>query len=340
MKPGVFARSVVRFAVLPAVLAFAASQAGAQNATPGKGITVIPAQTPQQEEAFQTRIVIQGLKDLGYSVKPTVEVDYATATLAVANGDATFMAAHWVPLQDAFYKSAGGDAKLSRKGTLTSNALQGYLIDKKTAERYKITNIAQLKDPAIAKLFDTNDDGKADLYGCTPGWGCEAAIEYQLDAYKLRGTVTHKQGAYAALMADLFARYKEGKPILYYTWTPYYVSSVLVPGRDVVWLQVPFSATPGDPSASTRLPNGKDYGFVANTLHVLANKAFVEANPAAGKFFELAKVDVNAINAQNHRMHEGENTSADIDRHVAAWIKANRAAYDGWLAAARQAVKK
>ena len=59
------------------------------------------------------------------------------------------------------------------KGYLVNGAAQGYLIDKKTADQYKITNIAQLKDPKIAKLFDTNGDGKADLTGCNPGWGCE-----------------------------------------------------------------------------------------------------------------------------------------------------------------------
>ncbi|MES2259539.1 MAG: glycine betaine/L-proline ABC transporter substrate-binding protein ProX [Pseudomonadota bacterium] len=330
----------IRFGILSALLAFAAGQAGAQNMAPGKGVTVTPVQSPQQEEAFQTRVVSQGLKDLGYNVKRTVEVDYATANLAISNGDGTFMAAHWQPLHNAFFDSAGGDAKLSRKGTLSANALQGYLIDKKTADRYKITNIAQMKDPAIAKLFDTNDDGKADLAGCTPGWGCEKIIEHQLDAYKLRATITHKQGAYAALIADVFTRFKEGKPVFYYTWTPYYVSSILVPGRDVVWLQVPFSSLPNDPSASTRLANGKDYGWVANTQHVLANKAFVTANPAAARLFELVNIDVSAINAQNHRMHEGENSSADIDRHVAAWIKANQRTYDGWLAAARAAAPK
>lgn len=340
MKQGIIARGFMQMGFASAALALITGAACAQSLTPGKGVVVVPVQTAQQEEAFQTRVVIQGLKDLGYDVKRTSEVEYATAHVAVANGDGTFMAAQWQPLQDPFYQSAGGDEKLVRKGVITSNALQGYLIDKKTADKYKITNIAQLKDPAIAKLFDADGDGKADLAGCTPGWGCEKAIEYQLDAYKLRATVTHKQGSYAALMADVFTRYKEGKPILYYTWTPYYVSSVLVPGKDVVWLEVPFSAQPDNPSASTKLPNGKDYGFVANTQHVLTSKAFAQANPAAAKFFELVNIDVNDINAQNFRMHEGENTSADIDRHVAAWIKAKQRIYDGWLTAARAAAKK
>ncbi|EOL4104209.1 glycine betaine/L-proline ABC transporter substrate-binding protein ProX, partial [Escherichia coli] len=125
------------------------------------------------------------------------------------------------------YEAAGGDKKFYREGVFVNGAAQGYLIDKKTADQYKITNIAQLKDPKIAKLFDTNGDGKADLTGCNPGWGCEGAINHQLAAYELTHTVTHNQGNYAAMMADTISRYKEGKPVFYYTWTPYWVSNEL-----------------------------------------------------------------------------------------------------------------
>ena len=323
------------------LLAAAAALAAAQNPTPDKGVSVQPLMSSQQEEGFQTRLVMRALKDLGYEVKPIKEVEYATAHVAIANSDGTFMAAHWNPLHEDFYRNAGGDAKLSRKGQYIANNLQGYLIDKKTADHYKITNIAQLKDPNLARLFDADGGGKADLAGCMPGWGCERVIEHQLGEFGLRHTVTHKQGAYAALMADVIARYRAGKPILYYTWTPYWVSGVLVPGRDVVWLEVPYSSQPGaNKGRSTRLANGKDYGFEVNAQQIVANKAFVDKNPAAARIFEVAKLDVNDVSAQNNRMREGERGDAAIERHVSAWIKANRKTYDGWLTEARAAAKQ
>ena len=326
---------------LAAVVATMAMAASAQNATPGKGITVTPVKSTIAEETFQTRIVGQALKDLGYDVGPIKEVEYPTALVALASGDATYMADYWDPLHADFYKNAGGDAKLWHEGVFSTNALQGYLIDKKTADKYKITNIEQFKDPKIAKLFDTNGDGKADLAGCVPGWGCEKVIEHQLTAYKLRDSVTHNQGAYAALMADVLTRYKAGQPVFYYTWTPYWVSGVLVPGKDVTWLEVPFSSQPGEnKDVSTKLPNGKDYGFQVNDQMIVANKAFAEAHPDAAKLFSLMKVSVNDINAENLLMNKGEKSSEDIDRHVAAWIKANQKTYDGWLAQARAAAKK
>ena len=335
-----------RFALTPCLIAGAAllslsGPAAAGDATlPGQGIQVLPLKSSIAEESFQTLLVAKALEQLGYEVQPMRDVEYPTAHIAVANGDATFMANHWNPLHADYYKNAGGDAKLYRKGVYSANAAQGYLIDKKTADAHHITNLAQLKDPAIAKLFDADGDGKADLTGCTPGWGCEAVIEHQLTAYQLRGTVTHKQGTYSALMADTITRYKAGKPILYYTWTPYWVSNVLKPGQDVVWLQVPFSALPGEQAKTdTKLPNGKNYGFIANHQQIVANKAWAAHNPAAAKLFEVMTLNIQDINGQNHLMSQGQNKPADIERHTQAWIKAHQATFDGWIAAARAAAK-
>lgn len=305
---------------------------------PGKGVTVQPGQDTIDGENFQTIIVMKALKELGYEVKDVQNAKYPALHLSMANGEVTFIAAHWNPLHQAFYDKAGGDEKLSRTGAYIEGCAQGYLIDKKTAEKYNIKHVGQLQDPEIAKLFDANGDGKADLAGCVPGWGCERVIEHQMDAFKLKDTVTHNQGEYSAIIAETITRYKEGKPILYYTWTPYWVSGVLVPGKDVTWLEVPHSAHPN--GVDTKLPNGKNYGFEVNTQMVVANKEFVKNNPAAGKLFEVISVSVNDVSAQNLKMKEkGEGGWEAAERHADAWIAANRDKFDGWLNAAREAAK-
>ncbi len=334
-------RSFARTLLATSLLALTVQASAATAALPGKGITVLPLKSSIAEETFQTLLVSKGLEKLGYEVQSIKEVEYPTAHVAIANGDATFMADHWNPLHADYYNSAGGDAKLSRTGVYSDNAAQGYLIDKKTADKYKITNIAQFTDPKIAKLFDTDGDGKADLTGCTPGWGCEAVIEHQLTSYKLRDTVTHQQGSYAALIADTITRFKDGQPIFYYTWTPYWVSGQLRPGREVVWLEVPFSSLPGEQSKlDTKLPNGKNYGFVINKQQIVANKKFVEDNPAAGKLFEVMELPLADINAQNMRMNQGESSIKDIERHTDGWIKAHQKTFDSWIKQAMAAAKK
>jgi glycine betaine/proline transport system substrate-binding protein len=302
---------------------------------PGKGVTVRPGQDNIDGENFQTIIVIKALQALGYDVQPVQFAKYPALHVAIANGDVDFMADHWDPLHQAFYDKAGGAASLTRVGDYIAGCAQGYLIDKATAEAHGIDNIGQLTDGKIAGLFDANGDGKADLAGCVPGWGCERVIEHQMDAFNLRGTVTHNQGEYSPIIADTIARYREGKPVLYYTWTPYWVSGVLVPGQDVTWLEVPMSAHPN--GVDTSLPNGRNYGFLVNTQKILANKRFLADNPAARRLFEVMQLPVNAVSAQNLVMQkEGENTWNDAARHADAWIKANRKTFDSWLHEAKR----
>lgn len=326
-------------AALAAALCLLVAPAGAAE-MPGKGVTVQPGQDNIDGENFQTLIVIKALEALGYAVEPVQHAKYPALHVAVANGDADFLADHWNPLHKAFFEKAGGADKLWRKGAYIPNCAQGYLIDKATAEKYDITNIGQFKDPAIAKLFDVNDDGKADLSGCPPGWGCERVIEHHMDAYGLRDTVTHNQGEYSAIIADTIARYRDGQSILYYTWTPYWVSGVLVPGRDVVWIEAPFSSLPDGRDADTTLPNGKNYGFEINKQNIVANQDFIAENPAAAKLFEVMQIPVRDVSAQNLKMREdGEGTLAACNRHAEAWIAANRKTFDGWLEQARAAAR-
>ena len=88
--------------------------------------------------------------------------------------------------QRVFFENSGGDDQLERTGVFIDNVLQGYKIDRATAEEYGITSLEQLQDPEIAALFDTDGDGRANLTGCNPGWGCELVIEHHLDEYGLR----------------------------------------------------------------------------------------------------------------------------------------------------------
>ncbi|NYZ17672.1 glycine betaine/L-proline ABC transporter substrate-binding protein ProX [Azospirillum sp. RWY-5-1] len=306
---------------------------------PGQGITVQATHDSTAETLFQTEIVNIGLERLGYTVKPILPLQIPAMYLAASTGDVTFTASGWNPLQNAFYERVGGDSALVRLGAVISGATQGYLVDKKTAEAHGIKNVEQLKDPKIAAIF-ADGGSKAKLIGCPPGWGCERAIEHQLTAYNLRPTVEHVQGDMAVLAADTIARFKEGKPVLYYTYTPLWLSQVLVPGRDVVFLEVPFTALPEktDPALTT-LPDGRNIGFTKNTIHVVANKGFIEKNPAAKAWFNLVSIPIADVNAENFQVYQGEKSPAQIRKHAEDWVAKNKDKVDGWIAQAMQAPK-
>ena len=327
-------QSVIALA-MAAALAF--SPLAQAQSMPGKGVTVRPAEGTNVEEKFQHRILYRALEELGYDIAEPSETSYQLIHVALSAGDADFTSVHWDPLHTQFYDESGGDTDIHRVGSLVAGSLQGYLVDKKSYEA-GVTNLGDLKNPKIAKRFDSNGNGKADLVGCPPGWGCERVITHQLEEFDLGGTVDQNQGEYAAIIADAIARHRQGEPIIYYTWTPYWVSGVLVPGKDVEWIEVPYSSLPDGRKADTVF-EGKDLGFEVNTLRVVANDKFLRDNPAAKKLFEVAAIDINDVSAQNNKMRDGEDSDSDIDRHVKNWIRDNRADFDSWVKAAMAMAK-
>jgi glycine betaine/proline transport system substrate-binding protein len=315
-----------------------ASTAYAQE-LPGEGIEVTPIFPSIAEERFRGELAMAGLADLGYDVQEPKETEYAALLLALSYGDADFTVHLWDKLHNTFYQKSGGDDVLVKAGDVIPGVLQGYLIDKKTAEQYNIKSLADLKKPEIAKLFDANNDGKADLTGCNPGWGCELVIDHHIKTYGLSDTVTHNRGSYFALMADTIARYQEGKPILYFTWVPQWIAGVLVEDKDVVWLEVPYTDLPdGNNDVNTSF-NGKNLGFAVDKVKSVLNKDFAEQNPAALKFLSLVQISVADESAQNLKMKDGEKSIDDIKRHAQDWITSHRTVYDQWLEQAKQAVK-
>lgn len=292
--------------------------------TPGKGTFVQPIKGSPANVWFQHLIVQIGLEKLGYEFGETLVADFPALHLAIASGDAHYTFSHWKPLHDSFFDKAGGTSTMTRTHAAITGAGQGYYIDKRTAEAHDITNLDQMKNREIAALFDSDGDGRANLAGCNPGWGCELSIENHLEEYDLRDAIQHDQGSYFAIMADAITRYNEGGSILYYTWTPNWISDVLVPGTDVVQIGVP-SAGEFDP------------GFAVNDVFILANNEFLEENPAAAAFFKQVNIPISAVNAAQIKLRDGENTVEDFRRHAEDWVAANQATFDGWVTEAAAA---
>ena len=300
-------------------------------------VTLHTAHSSWIEEHFQTEIVKIGLEKLGYQVETPKEIEYPPIYISVANGDLDYSVIYYDPGHEAFFNNAGGKSKLEGVGLLTPDGIQGYQIDKKTADKYNITSIEQFQDPEIAKLFDSDGDGKANLVGCNAGWGCELVIDNHLEAYGLKDTVEHDRGQYTPLLANSITRYQQGESIIFYAYNPHWISAVLKPDQDVVWLEVPFTSLPEgleNVTEENTSVKGKNYGFPKTEQRIVANKKFLEANPIAKRWFELVQIPPEDINQESLRIQEGENKPEDIQRHAQEWVAQNQELFDSWLAEA------
>jgi glycine betaine/proline transport system substrate-binding protein len=315
------------------------------SASPGQDKTIRMARASWDTGWFQAQIFKELLQELGYEFRQVETLDAVEFYFFAAGGDVDFWANGWFPLHQNYLNFERVSGKIEPVGfQVEQGALQGYLIDKATADEFGITNIEDLKVHEIAALFDHDGDGKADLIGCNQGWGCAGVIDHHLEVYDLGNTVDHIQGDYSELMIETIDRFSQGEPILFYTWTPNWTVSELQVGEDVVWLNVPFSSLPDNPDADTEIPGLSgcletpcNTGFGVNDIRVVANTTFLEFNPAAAKLFELVEIPLEDIAAQNSLMAAGENSDQDIQGHALDWIEENRHLVDQWLAEAKNA---
>jgi glycine betaine/proline transport system substrate-binding protein len=313
---------------------------------PGEGQQLNVAMPTWDTAYFQSWVVFRLAEELGYEVGSPDILDNPLFYTSVAEGDLHFWADGWFPLHNTFLEPVADRVEIA--GTIVqAGALQGYLIDKATADEYGITSLEDFRDPEIAALFDTTGNGQANLTGCDPGWGCELVIEHHLDAYDLRDYIEHDQGLYSVLMADTVSRYQAGEPIFFYTWTPNWTIVELVPDEDVVWIEVPFASLPEEQAefedATTIegvmgcVSDPCEMGFPGNDMAIVANSEWLSENPALERLFELVEIPLLDIAEQNALMIEGEDDDADIMRHADEWIEANRELVDSWLAEAMAA---
>jgi glycine betaine/proline transport system substrate-binding protein len=316
---------------------------------PGQGVMVKPARATWTTGFILEALYSRGLEHLGYTVHKHKDLSNPIFYKSLVQGDIDYWANGWFPLHNEQLPEMF-EEKASKVGyVVKQGAIQGYLASKFAVDKYDITSLEDFKRPEVKKAFDSDGDGKAELVSCPPGWGCHVVTAHHMDYYDLHDHVDAITASYSASMADAVTKHNNGQPVVYHTWTPNWTVNELVPGKDVMWINVPFTKpTPGQKGLEEAMvASGLEgavsdpckMGFPANDIRVVANNDFLKANPAAKKLFEVMSIPMEDISNQNDKMFKGEDDQEDIERHATEWIKENKELWMKWQKAARDAAK-
>lgn len=312
----------------------------AQSEEPERLPTVRMARATWDTGWFQAEVYRLLFNRLGYRVDGPMTMENKDFYEAVAVGDVDLWVNGWFPLHESL---VGDRASVELVGTqVDAGALQGYFIDEATALEHGITDLGDLSNPNLARLFDVDGNGLADLIGCNVEWTCAATVDHHLAEYGLLDTVEHVQGDYSPLMHETIERYESGEPVLFYTFTPNWTVGELVPGVDVIWLETPYPSLPEGQSGEDRtevsgLSGCADpcqTGWPPNDIRAVANSDFLSANPSIRTLLEQVEIPLADILEQNARMVDGEGDPSDIRRHAEEWVAENQSTISEWLSAA------
>lgn len=336
-----------RRAILASAFVFGFSAAACADTLPGEGKNVRFVRSDSLGANYvQDEILIEALKKLGYKVDLKT-LGISAFFQAASQGDLDLSPDMNMPQVEAAYVQVKDKVELIGEGSIIGGGTNGYLIDKKTAEEYNITVIDQLKDPKLAALFDTNGDGKADLVNCDPGWRCGDVVDYQIEEFGLSDTVRSVRAKYEMLLAETFARFKRGEPVLYYTWQPSWIADTLKPGTDTVWLPIPYDALPENVHAKNGhlvaglvgCAGGQDPCRMTTgswNWMTAANRDFIKDNPAVRSLIEQAQWPATTWSLWEAELNKNK-SDRNIKKIAQDWIKDNAAEFNGWVAQAARA---
>lgn len=320
----------------------------AEGETPGGQITM--ARATWDTGWFQAAVYAQLLDELGYTVSDPADLtrDANTFYPALAQEEVDLWVNGWFPLHNIYLERELFSGQLISEPIepigfeVEAGAIQGYLIDKATADEMGIASMSDLADSSVAAVFDDDGDGQADLYGCNDGWGCNVKIDEHISELDWGPNVEQVVGEYNDLINDVVRpRVEAGDPVLFYTWTPNWTIDVLVPGEDVVWLESPaLEEDEGNTSvqglSGCAAADPCDLGWPVNDIRAVANTEFLDNNPPVRRLLEVVEIPLQDIADQNAEMAmEAEYTEDQIRADAAEWIENNRSTVDGWLETAR-----
>lgn len=224
---------------------------------------------------------------------------------------------------------------------------EGYFVPAYTRDMVKITKLADLADPTIAKAFDTDGDGKGEIWAGAPGWESVSHAQVRAKSYGFDSTmeiVDLDQPVFLARLKDLYER---KAPIVFYYWTPEWIFAKY----DLVKLEEPaFTGYTTDEAKGTDKYNPQGcYTFVQpsegndwldkstitcdqppSQVNIAYSRALSERAPEIGRFLKQTVIKAEWLYDWIYAIDVEGKSAADVAK---AWIEANRETVEKvWLA--------
>ncbi len=238
----------------------------------------------------------------------------------------------WLPNQMTLHNKY----VIRRKSVIMSEkavpAEQGICVTRHTAETENIRRIEDLADPQKARVFDTNGDGRGELWVGDGDWASTSIERIRAESYGHARTMQLLEAEEVVAMAAIDAAVAVDRPIAFYCYAPHHVFSL----HEIVFLEEP----PHDPRAWNIVNPADDpqwltkssaaVAWATSFLHVTYASNLIDTQPAAARLLSAIKLDVDTVSAMTYAIVVDGVAPADFAKQ---WVAANSDRIDEWMAA-------
>jgi len=233
----------------------------------------------------------------------------------------------WLPNQADLYAQYVEGKRSARMSPNGVDATQGVCTTRTTAEQYKVSSLSDLADPDVAKVFDTNFDGKGEIWIGAADWASTQEVIKRASAVGFDKTMTLLQAPEPVALATIDIAAATGKPLVFYCYTPHHVFAlheIVRLEEEVEGFAVASGASASDVSSSDARPAGWNQAH----FHITYASALADEAPEAAKLLRRVKLDSETVTALTYALVVERQDPADFAR---VWVKQNQDRVDQWV---------
>ncbi len=236
----------------------------------------------------------------------------------------------WLPNQ------ANLEAKYVKdKGTVRQNPNgvdgdQAMCVTEGTAARTGIKELSELSNPDMAKNFDTDGDGKGEIWIGAAGWASTNVEKIRAKSYGYAETMKLKEIDETLALAEVDNAVAQKKNIVFFCYTPHHMFALhkLVILKEPAYDEAKWVVK--QPTDDPQWLENSSAPVAWNTAKLKIHYAtsLEKSNPAVAKLLSQVKLDTDIVSKMTFALVVEKQDPAEFAKN---WVAQNSATVDAWL---------
>ncbi len=207
---------------------------------------------------------------------------------------------------------------------------QAMCVTKGTAERTGISELSDLTNPDMAKNFDTDGDGKGEIWIGAAGWASTNVEKIRAKSYGYSETMQLKEMDETLALAEVDNAVAQKKNIVFFCYTPHHMFALheLVILKEPKYEEAKWNVI--QPTDDPEWLEKSEAGVAWNTayLHIHYAAKLESDQPDAAALLSKVKLDTDTVSAMTYALVVEKQ---DPEAFAKKWVSENGSLVDSWL---------
>ncbi len=262
-----------------------------------------------------------------------VELQNGTNPVVFEAMDSGAMHVHpevWLPNQanlEATYVKDKGTVRQNPNGV---DGDQAMCVTKSTAERTGIKDLSELSNPDMAKNFDSDGDGKGEIWIGAAGWASTNVEKIRAKSYGYAETMQLKEMDETLALAEVDNAVAQKKNIVFFCYTPHHMFAL----HELVILKEPAydeaKWVVKQPTDDPQWLENSSAPVAWNTAKLKIHYAtsLEKSNPAVAKLLSQVNLNTDIVSKMTFALVVEKKDPAEFAKK---WVSENGSLVDSWL---------